>query len=109
MADDPPDVRGRPEDFSRPGIVDRLHAVAQRDGVATVVPDHPLGLTGRPGSVEDVEGVGGRDGHAFGGAGPRHRLGPVEGAPAPRWPGLLPLAQNAAGPRLTGPVYTRVH
>src|SRR5437763_5168860 len=43
VPDDPSDVGGRPVDLAGPGVVDVLHAPAQRDGVPAVVAHHALG------------------------------------------------------------------
>ena len=64
VADDPADVRGRPEDVAGVGVVDVGHAPPQRDGVAAVVAHDALRAAGRARRVEDVERVGGGHGHA---------------------------------------------
>ena len=64
MADDPADVRRRPEHLARLDAIKVRHRPLERDHVAAIVAHHALGLPGRAGGVEDVERVGGGDGNA---------------------------------------------
>ena len=103
VPDHPADVRGRPVHLAGPDAVDALHAPLERDGVARAVADHALGLAGGARGVEDVEGVGGIDGHALDGRAAGGHLVPVEVASGPEGRLFLgPLKDHAPLRAVTG-------
>ena len=99
VPDDPSDVGGCPVDLAGPGVVDVLHAPAQRDGVPAVVAHHALGPGRGARRVEDVQPVGCGDRYAVGRFGAGHRLGPVHVPPGYQLRRDLRTLQDHAVPR----------
>ena len=64
VADDPADVGRGPIHFARIHSVNIFHRPVQRDGMTAVVANDALWLASRPRGVEQVEGVGCRNGYA---------------------------------------------
>ena len=76
VPDHPADVRGGPPDVARADVVDVGHRPGQRHRVAAVVAHDALRTPRRTRGVEDVERVGGIDGHRVDGGAAGHRVGP---------------------------------
>src|SRR5450755_3854649 len=73
---DPADIGRRPEHLARLHVVDVLHRPLQRHRVPAGVAHDSLCLTGRARRVQDVQRIGGIDGHASGRLGAGHGVGP---------------------------------
>ena len=102
VPDHPADVRRRPEDIAGVHPVDRVHGVVKRDGMSAVVAQDALGFAGRAGCVQDVEGVGGVNGHGVGRGARGLPLDPVEVPPGSEFGGRLRALQDHAVVRLVG-------
>ncbi len=57
MPDHPADIGSCPEDLAGLHTIDVLHAPEQGNEVTAIIPEHPLGLSGSPRCVEEVERV----------------------------------------------------
>ena len=97
VADHPADIRRRPPHLAGLPVVDAAHGPVQRDQVPAVVAHDALGIAGGAGGVEDIERVGGGDGHAVRQLRPGHRVGPgLVAAGRERRLQLGPLQDDAA-------------
>ncbi|EPJ40338.1 hypothetical protein STAFG_2587 [Streptomyces afghaniensis 772] len=101
VADDPADVGTGEHRLARAHVVDGPHRPVEGDRVAAAVTHDSLGLSGRSGGVEDVEGVGCGDGNTVGRRRGSHQVGPVE-IVRPQLGRLLRALQDHALLRLVG-------
>ena len=97
VADHPPHVRGGEEDLARRHVVDGLHGVGQRHGIAAGIAHHALGLAGGTGGVEDIERIAALDRHAVSRCCPLDQGRPVMVDRRAQLGGVLLALQDHAG------------
>lgn len=112
MTDDPADVGSGEHRLAGADVVHGAHRPVQGDRVTAAVTDHSLGLPGRPGGVEDVQGIVRRHGDARGRRCRGHQVGPVEVVGAQLGTSLRTLQDHAllglVGGEFDGPVEQRL-
>ncbi len=99
MPHHPADVGGGPVNIARIHIVNILHGPVQGNDMTAVVPHHAFGFSGGPGSVQDVQRIGGGHRYTVVGLGRCHGFVPVHIATIDHTRRFLGALKNNAFPR----------